>query len=81
MLLEMVQVMVELDDATAARLERVAPARSRRRLAFIRMAVRRALDEEAERATERAYREQPDAAAPVNFDPAAWESHGAPHRY
>ena len=47
----MKSMLVELDDDVAARLERVAPARSRQRSEFIRNAIRRALWELEERAT------------------------------
>ena len=68
----MKQILVELDDATARRLEMVAPARSRRRSQFIREAVRRLLDHLEERRIEAAYRRQPDL-EPPHFDPTAWE--------
>ncbi|HEY3357081.1 MAG TPA: hypothetical protein VGQ83_27775 [Polyangia bacterium] len=70
----MKQIIVELDDETAARLERVAPSRSRRRSAFVRQALLRALDEAAERATREAYAAQPDSTEHVYFEPAAWET-------
>ena len=41
----MQQVLVELDDRTMARLNRVAPPRARKRSEFIREAIRRALNE------------------------------------
>jgi Arc/MetJ-type ribon-helix-helix transcriptional regulator len=69
----MKQVIVELDAETAARLEQVAAARSRKRSAFIRNAIRRALDAELERQTEEAYRLQPDDLEPPYLDPRAWE--------
>ena len=56
----------------AAALERVAPARSRKRSAFVRDAIRRALDAELERRTEEAYRRMPQSLDPWCFDPAAW---------
>ena len=68
----MKQILVELDEETVARLERVAPARSRRRSEFIRMAVQRALWDLEERRVEDAYRRQPDR-EPVYFDPDVWE--------
>jgi predicted transcriptional regulator len=70
----MKQIIVEIDDETAARLESAAPSRSRKRSAFVRQALQRALDETAERATEQAYREQPDTGDPAYFEPAAWET-------
>ncbi len=55
------QILVELDADTAARLERAAPARSRRRSEFIRDAIRRALWEIEERETRAAYLRGPDS--------------------
>lgn len=69
----MKQILVEVDDETAARLDEVAPTRSRKRSEFIRAAIRRALWELQERATEEAYRRLPDT-DPVYFDPGAWEA-------
>ena len=69
----MKQLLVEVEDDVAAELERVAPARSRRRSEFIRLAIRKALWEEEERATAEAYRRQPDSADEVHVDAAVWE--------
>jgi predicted transcriptional regulator len=69
----MKQLLIELDDDVAARLEQVAPGRARRRSEFIRMAVRRALWELEEQQTAEAYRRQPDSAAEAHLDPAVWE--------
>ena len=66
------QLIVELDDSLARELERVAPARSRRRSSFVRAALRRALDEAAEARMAEAYRAQPDV-EPPHFDPRVWE--------
>jgi len=66
------QVIVELDDATSAALERVAPSRNRKRSEFIRAAIRRALDEAAEAQMAKAYRRHPDTSTP-HFDPGTWE--------
>ena len=68
----MKQILLELDDDTAARLDQVAPARSRRRSDFIRSAIRRALADVQEHETEQAYRRQPDS-EPAYFDASAWE--------
>lgn len=70
----MKQILLEVDDETAARLDEVAPARSRKRSEFIRAAIRRALWELQEQATEAAYRQQPDS-EPVYLDASAWEVH------
>jgi hypothetical protein len=69
----MKQVIVEITENMAAMLERVAPARSRRRSAFVREAIRRALDAELERLTAEAYRRMPQSLDPSYFDPAEWE--------
>jgi predicted transcriptional regulator len=66
-------LLIELDPDTAAQLEKVAPSRSRRRSEFIRAAIRRALWELEERATEAAYLRQPDSAKDAYVDPAVWE--------
>jgi predicted transcriptional regulator len=57
----MKSVLIELDDDVAARLEQVAPGRSRRRSEFIRNAIREALWHLEEQATAEAYRRQPDS--------------------
>ena len=69
----MKSMLIELDDEVAAKLELVAPGRSRRRSEFIRMAVRRALWALEEEATAEAYRRLPDTEADVHWDPALWE--------
>lgn len=69
----MKQIIVELDEQTAAELERVAPARSRQRSEFIRRALRRALWEEEERRTREAYLQSPDSETGAYVEPAAWE--------
>jgi predicted transcriptional regulator len=66
------QILVELDAATAARLERAAPARSRRRSEFIRQAIRRALWELEERETRASYLRDPDRSE-VAWPEPAWE--------
>lgn len=66
------QVIVELDSATSAELERIAPSRNRKRSDFIRAAIRRALDEAAEKKMAEAYRQHPDSATPP-LDPRTWE--------
>ena len=68
----MKQLLIELDDETAARLEAVAPARSRRRSDFVRAAIRRALAALREEEIAAAYARQPDK-EPAFFDAAAWE--------
>lgn len=70
----MQQVIVELDDRTIARLNRVAPPSARKRSEFIREAIRRALNERLEQDMERAYREQPQEGADLDVDPSTWEA-------
>ena len=69
----MKSMLIELDDEVAARLERVAPGRARRRSEFIRMAVRRALWDLDEQATAQAYQQAPDVAAEAHWDSGLWE--------
>jgi predicted transcriptional regulator len=73
----MKKLLVELDDETAEQLERVAPARSRRRSQFVRSAIRRALWELEEQATAQAYRMKPDSAEDGYADPEVWEASSA----
>lgn len=75
----MPKILIELDDATAERLEEVAPSRSRRRSEFIRMAIRRALWDLEEEATAEAYENQPDVEEPY-FDAEVWERSRKPKR-
>jgi Arc/MetJ-type ribon-helix-helix transcriptional regulator len=70
----MKQVIVEVDDETAAKLESVASGKSRKRSEFIRAAVRRALWELEERKTREAYLREPDSAVDVYIEPAVWEA-------
>jgi len=70
----MQQVIVELDDALMARLDKVAPARARKRSEFIREAIRRALNERLEQEMEEAYRRQPQEAIDFDVDPETWEA-------
>ena len=69
----MAKILIELDDATAERLEKVAAARSRQRSEFIRQAIRRALWRLEEEATADAYARHPDSDE-AHFDPDVWES-------
>jgi Arc/MetJ-type ribon-helix-helix transcriptional regulator len=73
------QVIVELDDALARELERVAPARSRSRSSFVRRALRRALDLAADERMAEAYKTQPDV-EPAHFDSRIWEPVAASRR-
>jgi Arc/MetJ-type ribon-helix-helix transcriptional regulator len=73
------QLIVELDEPLARELERVAPARSRRRSSFVRAALRRALDEMVEARMAAAYKARPDV-EPAHFDPRLWEASRAATR-
>jgi predicted DNA-binding protein len=73
----MKSLLIEVDDELAVRLERVAPARSRRRSEFVRTAILKALWEVEEQATAEAYARQPDS-LDAAFDPTVWEGCGAP---
>ncbi|GMV15722.1 MAG: hypothetical protein HS104_21105 [Polyangiaceae bacterium] len=66
------QILIELDRETFRRLEAAAPAKSRKRSAFIRAAIQRALWELEEEKTRQAYLVTPDHDPPA-FDAAAWE--------
>ncbi|MGH9324384.1 MAG: ribbon-helix-helix protein, CopG family [Vicinamibacteria bacterium] len=70
----MKQLLVELEDELADRLEEIAPGRSRRRSEFIRRAIRKAIWELEEQATAEAYARLPDVAKDVYVDPAVWEA-------
>lgn len=69
----MKQLLVELEDDLAERLEEIAPGRSRRRSEFIRRAIRKAIWELEEQATADAYARIPDTANDAHLDPAVWE--------
>jgi predicted transcriptional regulator len=69
----MKQLIIEIEPEIAEALERIAPARSRRRSEFIRRAIRKALWELEEQATAEAYRRAPDVeVAPVAAE--TWEA-------
>ncbi|HEY6560965.1 MAG TPA: hypothetical protein VI072_27000 [Polyangiaceae bacterium] len=66
----MKQILIQLDDALAAQLEKVAPGRSRKRSDFLRAVIGRALQDVLEMRTRKAYRKWPDEPSP--FDAAGW---------
>ena len=68
----MKRVFVEVDDRTAAELERVVPAKSRKRSEFIRWALRRALWDDEEQTTRHAYLQISDNEGAASFDSATW---------
>jgi hypothetical protein len=67
----MKQLLVQIDDRTAALLEAVVPARSRQRSEVIRRAIAQALLEVSDLRTRAAYARHPDDATPA-FDPDVW---------
>ena len=71
--LDMKQVLLQLDDELAERIERVAPARSRKRAEFIRKALLKALWDAEEDSTAEAYRRQPDGTPEPDFLAETWE--------
>jgi predicted transcriptional regulator len=66
-------MLIQIDEDLERRLERIAPARSRKRSEFVRAALRKALWELEERATAEAYRRVPDSAEDAFWDPSVWE--------
>lgn len=70
------QIILEIDAPLAEELEKVAPAQSRRRSEFIRMAIRKALMDEQERRTREAYLKDPDE-EPEYFAAETWEADGS----
>jgi len=76
----MKQLLIEIDEETFAKLEQIAPAKSRRRSAFIRGAITRALCEAQEELTAAAYRRLPDSAEDAWFDAHVWEPKAPSYR-
>ena len=74
------QLLIEVEDDIAAKLEAVAPGRTRRRSEFVRMAIRPALWELEEAATAEAYQRQPDSASDAYLDPSTWEANEGARR-
>jgi hypothetical protein len=67
----MAQILVQVPDKLLRELDGVAPASSRKRSKFIRLALQRALMELRDLETQRAYSEMPDD-EPEWFDPRTW---------
>jgi predicted transcriptional regulator len=74
----MKQILLEVDDRLAERLEAIAPARSRKRSEFLRRAIQEAIWALEEEATRDAYVRQPDSGEqPVDarvWDPSGWQA-------
>jgi len=68
----MEKILLELDRETLARLEQIAPSRSRKRSEFLRLAIWKAIWDLEEQRTAAAYSQQPDSAA-AYVDPRVWE--------
>jgi hypothetical protein len=69
----MKRMLIEIDDRSARDLERVAPARERRRAEFVRLAIRRALDTALDVRTKEAYGKQPLNAELSAADLEGWD--------
>lgn len=67
----MAQILVQVPDKLLRELDAVAPAISRKRSRFIRLALQRALMELRDVKTQKAYSEMPDD-EPGWFDPRTW---------
>lgn len=74
------QIVIELDEKLAARLERVAPSRSLKRSQFVRSAINKALWEVEEQKTAEAYRRQPDSDEAAARERKFWEREWARFR-
>ena len=66
-------LIIELDDEMLAKLEHVAPGRSRKRSEFIRNAIRQALWHIEEVETAMAYQRHPDSAEDAYLNSNVWE--------
>lgn len=75
--LYMKRILIELDDQVASDLERVAPARSRKRAQFIRMAVQQAIDRALDRDTAKAYASNPLPGETTGEDLVGWDPNNA----
>ena len=71
----MKRMLIEIDDRSARDLERVAPAKERRRAEFVRLAIRRALDLALERTTKGAYARLPSPSDLTAADLEGWDPH------
>ena len=71
----MKQLLIELEDELAAKLEVIVPGRSRKRSEFVCNAIRKALRDLEDALSAEAYRRTPDA-EDAYFDPRVWERVG-----
>ncbi|MGQ0505590.1 MAG: hypothetical protein ACT4TC_09745 [Myxococcaceae bacterium] len=67
----MARILLELEPELAKALDRVAPAQSRKRSRFIRLAIQRALMDLEEINTQEAYRQQPEESVALLAE--AWD--------
>ena len=74
MIFHMKQILIQLDDATAAQLEAVVPGSSRKRSEFLRGVIARALHDTLELSTRKAYEQWPDE--PARPDAREWADEG-----
>lgn len=70
MIIHMKQIMIQLDEVTAAQLEKIAPGSGRKRSEYLRGVIARAIHETLELRTREAYEKWPDQLPPV--EPADW---------
>jgi predicted transcriptional regulator len=73
----MKRILIEIDDACARDLERVAPARERKRAEFVRFAIRCAIDLALDRRTRQAYAAQPLPGDVTPGDLVGWDEQNA----
>lgn len=64
---------VQIDDDLFEKLDHHVPSESNGQALFVIRAIRQALWEAEERATAEAYRQRPDIAEDVSFDPEVWD--------
>jgi hypothetical protein len=67
----MQQILVQIDESMARELEKVAPAKTRQRSRFIRLAIQKALMDLKEVKTREAYARHPEP--PTWFDARTWD--------
>lgn len=75
---------VQIEDDLVEKLDHFVPRESNQQALFVIRAIRQALWDAEERATAKAYRQQPDRVEDQAFDPELWESGsfaGRPRQY
>jgi predicted transcriptional regulator len=71
----MPSLLIHLDDATCKALDKIAPAKQRKRAEFIRQAVRAAIRDHEYARMREAYRRQPDSASEADDWSSSEEFH------